>query len=524
MREWRFGQRSGTFVTVVILLIGSVIRLLSLRYVDFRLPFRMGGLYVEFAQQIAAHNYLLPARIPYYTERGIPFAYPPLPFYIQAILLQIFPSAEFTIANLLPPLTAIVALFSFTLLIRALKLQPLIGGFALLAFATLPSAYYEQLESAGLAEAFGSLAAIFLCTTLANVYFRDTATNHIFTGLALGLCVLASPASAYAAVLLFVTFSGIHVYRSKGHRIAAFGRLTGTGVIGLLVASPYLFSLVQNHGTGVVWDVLQAESSSPASNLPFPRWLTPIFNFNASGAPYPFIWNFLVFSGMIWAVFKRQWWLPLWYFLMFAVPREGWWMASIPASFAVGIGMVEFWIPFTSSALKNISGLERGILYAVLAVLFFAYALINVRAIIFEDVIEGYNREYWVNTVEAAQWIKMSTPEDSRFIVMLDKEAEEWAPHLMQRTVLNVAQGAEWEPDKLPQISQLEDDLGDCSDLPCVQQAVEKFTPSPHWYGLLNTRGMQGLSDSEGLQQAGFEVVLELGELVIVRYARVPLP
>ncbi|OGO41811.1 MAG: hypothetical protein A2W36_06575 [Chloroflexi bacterium RBG_16_58_14] len=511
-------------MTAAILLLGSAIRLLPLTYVDFRLPFRMGGLYVEFAQQIAAHHFFLPARIPFYTEGGIPFAYPPLPFYVQAALLQVFSSSTYAIANLLPPLTAIVALLCFFLLVRALKLQPLTGTIALAAFATLPSAYYEQWESAGLAEAFGSLALVLFGTALAKVYHSEKPVYYGLTGLALGISVLASPGSAAAAALMFVLFTAIKLFTTKEHRFAAVVRFTVAGVIGVLVASPYLVSVIQYHGAGLFWNILRTESSSPMNNHPFPGWLSPIFNFNASGALYPFIWDFIAFSGLIWAVFRRQWWLPLWYLAMFMVPREGWWTASIPASLLVGFGVTEIWFPFTLAAGKGLSLIERAIIYPALAILFCAYALINVKAIISQDIVKGYDREHWVDTIEAAEWVKTSTPADSRFIVMIEREAMEWTPYLMQRTVLNTPYGAEWEPDELRKISALGDDLGDCSNLPCIRQAVTKFTSQPNWYGFLRKRGMGGLSNPERVQEAGFELIWENREVVIVRFTGIAHP
>jgi len=44
------------------------------------------GLFLQIATEIARHNYHLPATIPYYTASGIPFAYPPLGFYLVAVL------------------------------------------------------------------------------------------------------------------------------------------------------------------------------------------------------------------------------------------------------------------------------------------------------------------------------------------------------------------------------------------------------------------------------------------------------
>jgi len=105
-------------VVVFVILLGAIFRFLHFLIVDVTLPFRGGGLFLEFSQQISAHHYRLPSHIPFYTDVGIPFGYPPLPFYVEAILLDIFPLSEFVVANLLPPIISVVSLPFFYLLIR----------------------------------------------------------------------------------------------------------------------------------------------------------------------------------------------------------------------------------------------------------------------------------------------------------------------------------------------------------------------------------------------------------------------
>src|SRR4030095_15440901 len=98
-------------IAALILLTGVVIRCTHLFLIDLvHEPFRLGGLFVAFADEIAARNFRLPINIPYYSAGGIPFAYPPLGFYFEAILLKLFPKQIFAIANLLPPFVSILAL------------------------------------------------------------------------------------------------------------------------------------------------------------------------------------------------------------------------------------------------------------------------------------------------------------------------------------------------------------------------------------------------------------------------------
>ena len=52
-------------------------------------PAHGAGLYTKIAGEILANGYAPPARIPGYTAAGVPFAYPPLQFYVFATLLDL---------------------------------------------------------------------------------------------------------------------------------------------------------------------------------------------------------------------------------------------------------------------------------------------------------------------------------------------------------------------------------------------------------------------------------------------------
>src|SRR6185369_15462434 len=109
MADKRFGYPK--ILAVLILLLGSFLRIYHLFRIDFsHEPFRLGGLFVAFAEEIARNGFKFPVTIPYYSEGGIPFGYPPLGFYIEAVLFKFFPEQQVAIANLLPPFVAVFAL------------------------------------------------------------------------------------------------------------------------------------------------------------------------------------------------------------------------------------------------------------------------------------------------------------------------------------------------------------------------------------------------------------------------------
>jgi hypothetical protein len=52
-------------------------------------PMGYAGLYNEISDAILENSFFLPMRIPYYGPNGIPFAYPPLAFYLEALITKL---------------------------------------------------------------------------------------------------------------------------------------------------------------------------------------------------------------------------------------------------------------------------------------------------------------------------------------------------------------------------------------------------------------------------------------------------
>jgi len=90
------------FYSTIITLIGIALRTYHLIGVGSLKPWKFGGLYLEFARQIFQNYYLLPETIPHYTQGGLPFAYPPLPFYIESFFVFNLGLPEFLVVNFLP--------------------------------------------------------------------------------------------------------------------------------------------------------------------------------------------------------------------------------------------------------------------------------------------------------------------------------------------------------------------------------------------------------------------------------------
>jgi len=191
----------------LIILIGLFLRTYHLFLVGFSKPWKFGGLYLEFARQIFLNNYTLPERIPYYTLGGLPFAYPPLPFYIESFLVFTLGLPEFLVVNLLPAIASVISLILFYVLIKNILKNKWAQLFSLIFFSLFPIGYAEQLEGAGLSESFGTIIIILLILAFWNYYKNPFHIPRLLlTSFVWALTVMASPASAYLSVFLFFAF------------------------------------------------------------------------------------------------------------------------------------------------------------------------------------------------------------------------------------------------------------------------------------------------------------------------------
>lgn len=443
-------------LTVLILLGGAFLRIYHLFKVDFvHEPFRLGGLFVAFSQQIAQNGFRLPVTIPFYSEGGIPYAYPPVGFYVEAALLKLFPGGQLILANFLPPCLAILTLLCASLLLRAIfrdrDLHFLAGLFAC---AFIVNAFTNQIEAAGLAEATGSVA---LLAYFAGVYRYRNAPNKLnalLAGAALGLCVLASPGSAVGAALLSVLlFVEAIIKRMAQASVWLEGGIMA--VSGALISAPYWVTVMLNHGRGIFILPVLAQYQMAGGKTPF-LWslLGDLLNFNLSyGGTWTFLWQVVIFLGLLWLLLKGKPAIPLAFLALFSIPREDVWLIAFPAALLFAYGFADVLVPLARPVLEAGPALKK---YAVIAV-FAVLALVLVfQPFAYVDAVIA--DQQWKLTPVQYDGVKNAAtyiPPQAKVLVLGNDALLEWSPYLLQREVINTKFGLEWQPDKLAKINDL---------------------------------------------------------------------
>ena len=165
------------------------------------MPYDLGGLFYQMSVEIIDNGFALPAAIPYYYPGGLPFAYPPLPFYLQALFLRFINPGLFVAVNLLPALFSLLSLVAFVPLARRALPKRWAALAAVFTFAALPVAYVEQVQAMGLAESLGTLCLVLY--TLSLLWAKDgkPITAWVVPGVLLALCALAGALFAFTLSL-----------------------------------------------------------------------------------------------------------------------------------------------------------------------------------------------------------------------------------------------------------------------------------------------------------------------------------
>ncbi len=437
-------------------LLAIYLRLAHLFRIPSNTPFRLGGLFYEFSQQIIANGYTLPKTIPYYSAGGIPFAYPPLGFYVQALIVDLFSPPRFWTANWLPPLVAALCVPSFYFLLQKLTNdQNLILG-ALLAYAMMPAAFVNQIEAAGLAEAFGTLTLIWYAYFLLGVE-KGRWQQVLWAGLLLAATVASSPGSAVGTVIFSLLFVGKMLLKGSKPIL----RFVIVGAVGFVTSAPYWLTVIRNHGIAIFLNPISGQFDHAQTGSFIATFLQSFFEFNYAGGDYALLWNVLILAGLLWYLIKEDWFLPSLFFVLAIIPRESVWLTALVTPVFAGAGLTKIALPLLSKGFGALSRKStRLVLFTGLALVAISVSAVNTIVSV-EKLINDESWKISVTQIEELDELREEIPQDAKLIIIGNEAVIEWAPQILQREVINVKYGLEWEPNEFIEVLALNEALED---------------------------------------------------------------
>lgn len=486
-----------------------------------------GGMFYSMVQELHDNHYIIPNLVTY-NGLNVPFAYPPLPFYMVAMLSDLFGVPFIEIFRWFPAIVSTLSILAFYLLARTMLKSPATAVLATGAFAFLPRAYTWFVMGGGVSRAMGQ---IFFLLTVWSAYqlFSNKQVKHVISTCLFGALVALSHPSYCLHTIVICVILWLFLDRRAFSRalIVALG-------VGLLTV-PWWLVIVLRYGFGPFLSASQTGGLSALSWLPL---VIPTF------AEEQFLTPFTIFGlmGLASQLIRRKYLLAIFLIIPFMVdPRSGPSIAVIPLAMLAGIGLNDLVLPSIAAILPSAEGENELPLHFDWAELFATHRSIQgILAYFLFIALLGayaYNQPLAKTIVpetsrEALAWVRKNTPSDSSFIVMTGindpfaDPLQEWFPVFAGRRSVTTVQGREWELGRdflsyYNSLSNLENCLN--SDLACVNKWAEAQNISYDYLFLLKSPPASKTADFENFlplayslrNSPDYELVYEMKEVVI---------
>jgi len=400
-------------------------------------PLNDGGMFLSMMRDLKSSGYALPG-FTSYNLLQIPYAYPPLGFYLGRGISDIFRASELDILRWLPPLVnSLSVLAVYWLAAELLRSKPL-GALASAFYALTPGASSWFIMGGGLTRSLGSL---FLLLSVFSVYrlFQNGNGKYLFLSILFcGLAVLSHPEAgvhtAATCILLWLFFG--RTWRSFFHAL-----MVGVGV--LILSSQWWMTVISYHGLA---PFISAMNSGSYGIPVWKAWSGMILGRES----YLPILAVLRVAGLAWGIWKKEYFLVAWAIFPYLVePRSAPSVTFYPLSMLAALAFAEAFPYLVTHVKKNELALDdlykntwfNAILFLCLTYLFVASGLYGFRLV---------NNSLKPADLDAMNWVRETTPADASFLLLTGVPSPEidpvveWFPALTERRSLSTVQGYEW--------------------------------------------------------------------------------
>jgi hypothetical protein len=427
-------QQFAILVLITAFLFGLFIRLAA--PMNAGGPVNDGGLFLQMTRDLQNNHFVLPHTTTY-NNANIPFAYPPLGFYMAGAIRSLSKVSLLTLFAYLPAILSALAIFAFYFLALQFTGDKLKASLAALFYAMIPKSFDWAIMGGGVTRA---PAICFSFLTLAFAYRLFTtkdARNILPTSIFAALLTLTHPEITFqTAFSVFV----LALFFLRGRKSVLHSLVIIVAVVAL--TSPWWSTVLNRYGLAPFQAALGAHPRDLATSLLY------LFQFNLSGEAILAVVAVLGLIGLLWDFRHHDFFLPAWIGLSFlSDPRA--------APFASLTPLILLAVKGFESTLKGLgestpfengftSKFSRYVLFGTIAYLFLSGMIASMQF--------GNQFRLLPEERQALKWIMDNTPKDSRFLVLtgdaaLSDPLSEWFPPLTERVSLVTVQGHEWTSD-----------------------------------------------------------------------------
>ncbi|MBV9119286.1 MAG: glycosyltransferase family 39 protein [Chloroflexi bacterium] len=420
------------------ILVGSWLRARYVLRADF--PLLDGGMFYTVVQDILANHFRPPLTLSY-NGAGLPFAYPPLAFYLAAAFVRLGLN-PFDALRALPLLATCLCLPAMWLLARSILGDPMRAAIATWAFAIIPQDFVWLIMGGGLTRAPG-----LLCSLLALHQAHRLATTRrrrfiAGTGILTGLTLLLHLETASFLTISLAAFWLLFNRKSSG--LLSF--LQAAGIAGL-VSSPWWGTVIARYGATPLLAAIQSGGAGLNTHdmLVATAWrlLFALFHTGEPGIP---IVSLLALVGLVITCLRKQWTLAIWLLTVVVLEPRAWQSFASPAiALLAAIGISDVLRPVLIPRLPQM-------VLGMLVLLIGAYGAAATMFVPSEKSELSLLVQLRAPETSAMQAVDQLTDADARFLVVSGTTWQadlfsEWLPALGERQTVNTVQGYEWVPD-----------------------------------------------------------------------------
>jgi hypothetical protein len=437
-------QLSATGAMLLATILGLIIRGFYVFQSNF--PLEDGGMFLTMVKDLQAAHYHLPA-VTSYNLSNIPYAYPPLPFYLTAALNAWLKIDLISLLRFLPLIFSVATIPAFYWLARQLLKNDTQVIAATFIFTLFSPVYKWQIMGGGLTR---SPALFFTVLSLAAFLvwqksgkWRALTTLVIFSSLTT-LCHLEM------VVILVLSYLVLYLLRKPTWK--NFLQLVIAGIGTIALTAPWWGTVVAQHGLSPFIN------ASTYGNFNFPSTIAYLLGLIPTSDLNEVLFTAIGLVGAVILAFRKDWLLAAWWLVLVLFdPRSTQRSVTIPIALLAGVAISEavLWLEknlpekrskATEALAEEEHSQNRPVQILILFCLFFAF---------FTDLVVNYTDPQYMTSINkenraAMEWAKQNTPSESQFMVISYPESwaedivSEWFPTLAERRNLLTGQGQEW--------------------------------------------------------------------------------
>jgi len=501
------------------IILGAIVRVQYISNSDY--PINDGGFFFQMVEDLIDSGFRLP-KYTTYNQANIPFAYPPLAFYLTGWLHSYFGIPKFALFQYLPVIVSVFTIPAFYYLTNGFLEDKFYRALATFFFAMVPRSFEWFVMGGGITRSLGFVFAILAIYSYMKVFASNYKKAYILLASVFSsLTILSHPVSslflAFSIILLFVYSKPTKIKIQKNLIMA---------IIIILLTSPWWITIITNHG---VSPFIGAGSSGHADWFEIKNIITQ--NYGYENSYFLTIVGVLALLGAFSGNNKNSIKLTVLLVLGYIViPRGGVDFLTVYLAILATIGfgdILQIWNKNQNyehlNVIQQIRENSKTRIFLFFIITYVFLAAYTYKYVDSKDQVRLTDYDFM-----AMEWIRDNTEEDSALLLYPSRDEKrywwndyraEWLPAITKRESVTTVQGYEWLPVLFPERIIRYTDLLFCKQRgsECVKQWTEKYDIDVNFIVVGDRNEKLKLVESFQLGDA-YDEVYRNEEIIVFKY------